>query len=43
MPELNVVVAFETPQGAGNGIVLSQYIGLLDALVSSRCSKAPCR
>jgi CubicO group peptidase (beta-lactamase class C family) len=43
MPALGLVVAFETPQGAGNKIVLSQYLGLLEALVKSRCGETPCK
>ncbi|HTT13914.1 MAG TPA: serine hydrolase [Burkholderiaceae bacterium] len=43
MPALNLVVAFETPQGAGNRIVLSQYLRLLEALVNSRCRESPCK
>jgi len=43
MPALNLVVAFETPQGADSRIVQSQYLRLLDALVDSRCRESPCR
>jgi CubicO group peptidase (beta-lactamase class C family) len=43
MPALNLVVAFETPQGASHRIVLSEYLGLLEALVKSRCGETPCK
>jgi len=43
MPALDLVVAFETPQGADNRIVLSQYLRLLEALVGARCDRSPCK
>ena len=43
MPALNVVVAFETPQGAGNRTSLEQYLKILDALVGAKCREAPCK
>jgi CubicO group peptidase (beta-lactamase class C family) len=43
MPALDLVVAFETPQGMGNRIALSQYLRLLDTLVNSRCTESRCK
>jgi len=43
MPALNLVVAFETPQGAAHRIALSQYLRLLDALVDARCGETTCK
>ena len=42
LPELDLVVAFETPQRVSRPIKLSDYLKLLDTLVSARCSAAPC-
>jgi CubicO group peptidase (beta-lactamase class C family) len=43
MPALDLVVAFETPQGSVNRITLSEYLRLLEALVNSRCGVQPCQ
>jgi len=42
LPELDLVVAFETPQRVSRPIKLSDYLKLLDTLVSAHCSAAPC-
>jgi hypothetical protein len=42
IPELDVVVAVETPQKAEPRFGLHSYIMLLDTLINARCSAAPC-
>lgn len=42
LPALDLVVAFETPQRVAHPVKLSDYLKLLDTLVSARCSAAPC-
>jgi CubicO group peptidase (beta-lactamase class C family) len=42
LPELDLVVAFETPQRVSRPIRLSDYLDLLNTLVSAHCSASPC-